>query len=590
MSIKKQSTDTQRIGYRDLLSLLKPLPNPEGKIKSLLFLVGILLTPITLIGSLWFYMRSYRRFSIEGEQPTLANLTPINRVAMLVGAVFIWVLLYVGIKIVMQLMEMVFSRQIADSPVPFILMGINLILCIVIFWMFRKWQQRIYLQKAFGDRFGSARWAKPSELEDLKQDGLYIGGLEYAYKKAGHFLTVAGTRAGKFVNLIAPHLLGISNYKGSTFCIDVKGEISAVTARFQLKIGNRVLILDPWNMNPMGSATYNPLDLVSGQKSSEDMVDSVSMIAEMIVPQNLKGEDFWNSRARSLISGLILHLMTDIPKPEQHLGTIWKFLRLETQEWQDLLSDMAASDNEIVRATANEAVSLMTTSDKTFSSILSTARDKTDFLKSPALRRSLESSTFDVNTLSDGKTTLYVIIPPDQLDAQSQWLRLVFTTALMAVVRNRNQRVTFILDEAAALGYLPQLKTAFSTYAGYNITMWPIFQDLAQIKSIYGDAWETFISNAAIRHFFGVNDEFTSSYLEKLMGTQTILTHEGAVKGSSPNATARPLATADEIRRGSADNIFTFIEQRPPTYFKKLPYYEIPELYDRYDDNPYYKP
>jgi type IV secretion system protein VirD4 len=74
------------------------------------------------------------------------------------------------------------------------------------------------------------------------------------------------------------------------------------------------------------------------------------------------------------------------------------------------------------------------------------------------------------------------------------------------------------------------------------------------------------------------------------MGNQTVVTHEATATGSKPHSTARPLVTADEVRRGSHKYIFTFVEQRPPTYFAKLPYYEMPALYNAYDDNPYYTP
>lgn len=580
------------VSYEQIIALFKNRPNPEGAVKKVLYLAGIVLTPITAIGAIWGYVRSYNRFQRQDDEvPTLANLRPINAIAMILGAVFIWIILAISVRLFGDLLGFLFNRGIANSPLPFIMMSVNLILTFVAMYLFKKWQANIMYGMQDNNRFGSARWAKTSELADLeRQQGLYIGGGVYAYKKQGHMITVGGARSGKFVNLIAPHLLGLCGYRGSNFIVDVKGELAAVTARFQRFIGNRVLILDPWRLNPMGSASYNPLDLVSNQTNPDFLCDDVSIIAEMIVPKEKGGDQFWNNRARTLISGLILHLVTSRPKEQHNLGVLWEWLRMPEEQWAELLADMAVSDNDIVQRTANEFISLMKTSEKTFASILSTALDKTDFLKSPAIRKSLESSTFDVNTLSDGKTTLYIIIPPDQLDSQSQWLRLVFTTALRAVIRNRNKRVTFLLDECYALGYLPEIKTALATYAGYNVTMWPIFQDLAQIKSLYGDAWETFISNSAIRQFLGINDEFTSSYLEKLIGNQTVVTHEATGNGSKPHATARPLATADEIRRGSGQHIFTFIEQRPPTYFPKVPYYEMPTLYNAYDDNPYYTP
>jgi type IV secretion system protein VirD4 len=456
--------------------------------------------------------------------------------------------------------------------------------------MFKRWQNGIYAHLEDLNRFGSARWARTDELTDLTEKrGLYIGGGIYTYPKQGHLMTVAGTRGGKGVNLIIPNLLGLGGYEGSWFVIDVKGEATAITARYQREKGQDVLILDPWGIHTKQAATYNPLDLLAHQNDPDHLIDNVSVIAEMIVPKETAGDQFWNNKARSLISGLILHLMvgnTDAPKT---LATIWQWLRLPEEEWEKLLVDMAVSDNAIIRATANEFLSIIHAASKMFLSILASAQDKTDFLKSPSLQKSLASSNFDIRNLSNGKTTFYVIIPPDKLDSHYQWLRLVLTTAMRSVVQNRNKKVTFLIDEFPALGYLSEAKIALSTYAGYNIIFWPIIQDLTQLKNLYFDAWETFMSNTAVRQFFSVSDNFSLEYLSKLMGQSTTVTYEMQNGVRKPNATARPLITPDEIRRGSADNMFTIIEQRPPTILPKKPYYDIPQLDGRYDDNPYYK-
>ncbi|AEW02342.1 hypothetical protein A4D02_30825 [Niastella koreensis] len=573
---------------REEIKALVKSTNSETFTKWLLHLMGIFLTPITLMGMLGGYRYSFKRIGFpKGEKPILHDDgdRPIYTFAMIAGAVAVWAVIGVAFYFASDFMKSYFGRRDYILPTVFFI-GFNLMVSIVIMRNFQKWQAMMNQTLTVQTQFGSAAWGNFNDFSDLhKRNGIYVGGGDFAYSKHGHCITVGGARSGKLTTLIGPYILGRSNYSGSMFCVDIKGELAAISARYQRKIGNKVLILDPWGVNPGKSSCYNPLDLVSGETNPDALIDNVSVIAEMIVPKSNKGDDYWNSRARSVISTFLIHLVTSEPKAPHTLGELWRRLRLPENEFMDLLSSMAASENEIVAAGANEIVYLIEASEKAWGSILSTALDKTDFLKSPALRKSLESSTFDIKELSDGKTTLYVIIPPDQLEAQSQWLRLVFTTALRAVIRARtNKRITFLIDECAALGYLPELKTAFATYAGYNVTMWPIFQDLSQVKSLYGDAWETFISNATVRQFLGINDELTSAYLERQMGVKTVVTYDDG----KPSASARPLATADEIRRGSKDNIFVFVEQRPPTYFPKQPYYEMPELYDRHDANPFY--
>ena len=69
---------------------------------------------------------------------------------------------------------------------------------------------------------------------------------------------------------------------------------------------------------------------------------------------------------------------------------------------------------------------------------------------------------------------------------------------------------------------------------------------------------------------------------------------DGGEKGGENFKTnARPLVTPDELRRGSGQNIFAFMGDKPVVYFRKLPYYEIDAFKQdgkpRYDENPYFK-
>ena len=590
MQNNKSSASSPHVSFRQVFAMFKDIYPSEANTEGFLYIIGIILTPITLFGMLWGFKKAYMNTSLaEGESPSLAKPTPLAWTMMIIGAVLTWAVVIGVLTIIAKTLGPIMGRGFETQ----IMIGfavLNLIVCRMVFRTFKNWQAATASHLLELRRFGSARWATDKDLADLeRKNGLYIGGGIYGYKKQGHLLTLGGTRGGKGVNIVLPNLLGARGYRGSWFIIDVKGELAAVSARYQRGQGNDVLILDPWELHTKDGATYNPLDLVVGQTNPDSLIDDISIIAEMIIPKENQGDQFWNNKARSLIAGFILHLVTTEKKEKQTLAKVWEWLRLETEGLEDLFSDMAISDSAIVRATASEFVSIMHGTSKMFQSIMAAAQEKTDFLKSPALQKSLASSNFDVKNITNGKTTLYVIIPPDKLDSHFQWLRLVMTTALRSAVRNHDMRITFLLDEFAALGYLPEVKTALSTYASYNITMWPIVQDLGQLQTLYGKAWETFISNTAVRHFTSVSDMFSLEYLSKLMGTTTIVSYDPNDAQGKANTTARPLVTPDEIRRASAEQVFTLIEQRPVATFPKLPYYDMPELDGKYDDNPYFK-
>ena len=559
--------------------------------KFLLFLVGLFLTPITLAGALMGYARAYNRFMQPlAEYPLLHPLRPIVKFAMFVGAGLIWVVLFILMFGLAQI-AVIFGM----SGYAFIIYVIsNLFFTFIVFVAFRRWQIGINNMLVESNRFGSARFARPDELNPYRQGpGLYIGG-GFVFKDKGHILTVAGTRGGKGTNLIIPNLLGLGGYQGSWVVIDPKGENAAITARYQRESGRNVVILNPWGLleDHIGEAqSYNPLDILSDTNSIH-LVDDAHMIAEMLVPVERGDKNkFFTDTARSIVTGLIMQIVTTQEGDDRTLKTLWKWARLAGDEWDELIARMRLNQDlvngEIIRNSGNEIVKLMEAGEETFGSIISSVLQATDFLKSPSLQKAL-CSGYDPSTLSDGNTALYIIIPADKLQSHARWLRLMATTTLRAVVRNPNKRVTFLLDEFAALGYLPEIETALSTYAGFEITVWPILQSLIQLKGLYGDNWETFTANTAIRQFFTINDNFTADYVSAAIGqTSHVITTRSWFGVQDANANQRPLVTSDEVRRGSAENIFAFFGGNPPTVFVKRPYYQMPELAERTSKNPY---
>ncbi|TFF37927.1 type IV secretory system conjugative DNA transfer family protein [Mucilaginibacter psychrotolerans] len=591
----KQKLD---VTSEQLEELFRSEPSPEALPKLGLFLLGTLLTPITLGGALLGYGRAYNRFFKPRDiYPRLYNLPPIVRVAMLIGAVAIWVVILILFFFFITASGIVNSRNSA-AVVAYLL--VNLLFTCVVYGIFANWRRNKDALAAEMEKFGTARFAHADELQEYDgPKGFYIGG-GYTFADKGHLLTVAGTRGGKGTNLIVPNLLGVGGYEGSYVVIDPKAELAAITGRYQRESGKNVVILNPWDLlsEHVGqSSSYNPLDILS-DKSSPHLIDDADIIAEMIVPVEKDDKNkFFTDNARGILSGLVLHLATTHDKRERTLEKLWKWVRLSGDDWDNLLADMAINidpvNGEAIRTSANAILQLMKAGDKTFGSIMATLIQCTDFLKSPSLQKSMQSG-FDPATLSEGNTIVYVVIPVDKLQSHARWLRLVVTTCMRAVVRKPNKRVCFLLDEFAALGYLPEIENALSTYAGFNLTVWAILQSLIQLKGIYGDKWEVFVGNTAVKQYFSVNDNFTADYISTAIGQTSHITGIKSRLGlEDPKANARPLVAPDEVRRGSGDAMFVFIGAKPPTLFAKQPYYQMGEEMigkdgkARFDKNPY---
>lgn len=578
----------------------------------LLFALGLVLTPIPVLGAILGYKRAYNRILYpRNTPPLLSPLDPAGRfglvVGFFVGGLLGFLALFVIVTVVPFLLGLVMdSRSLQRNPSLLLLFVIPS--GVLVFW-FRNWLRRERIEAAEAGRYGSARFTNERETapftsnKALSGTGFFMGwegDRTLFYNGPGHFLLTAGTRSGKGVSSIIPNLL-LDSLQSSWVVIDPKGENAAVAASALRDRKKNVILLNPWQLLQdefvargfEGNHSFNPLSLL--ESSTElNLVDDVDILAEMIVPIPPGGidKDHFTSRARSFVAGMMLHLVSSPEHADKrNLQTLWLWLRSSTEDLDALILEMI--DNEhptagpVVSAAAESMGALKVGSSKEFTSIMSSAQRYTDFLKSPALSASMGNSSFDLSQLSAGNTVVFVIIPTDRLKTASQWLRLVVTSLMRSVVRRPDKRVTFVLDEAYALGYVSEIETALGTYAGFGVSLFSIFQTLTQIRELYGMNWENFLGSAAVRQFFGVGDQFTAEYLSQFIGQRTITDFNGF--GQLKGVGSRALLNPDEVRRGSKDYTFTFIEQMYMAPLLKIPYYRSETLSKLADPNPYFK-
>jgi type IV secretion system protein VirD4 len=152
--------------------------------------------------------------------------------------------------------------------------------------------------------------------------------------------------------------------------------------------------------------------------------------------------------------------------------------------------------------------------------------------------------------------------------------------------------VLFLLDEFAALGRLEPVERAFGLMAGYGLQLWPILQDLHQLRSAYGERAGTFLSNAGLVQVFNVADVDTASWVSKSIGATTMAyqttgtsTSRGPLqffntKSASTTAhlSRRDLMTPDEIMRLDSTLEILLRQGEAPVIAAKIRYYEDPEF------------
>ncbi|MEL6519273.1 MAG: type IV secretory system conjugative DNA transfer family protein, partial [Pseudomonadota bacterium] len=417
-----------------------------------------------------------------------------------------------------------------------------------------------------GDSHGSARFASRKELKKHQGgDGLLIGrnphtGRLLRYDGPAHLITLAPTRAGKGVGTVIPNLLGVDR---SVLVIDPKGENARIAGDARRRLGT-THVLDPFEVSGMLSAAYNPLDRLT--PDSLDLGEDAASLTEALVmdPAGQVQEAHWNEEAKAILGGLIKFCVCHEDRDRRSLATVREYLTLPPDRLKALLELMQDSDaaGGLIARAANR---FLGKADREAASVLSNAQRHTHFLDSPRIAKCLACSDFAFSDLRHRVTSVFLVLPPNRMDAYSRWLRLLVSQALQDIARDAeasvgaqgaSQRIKapalFLLDEFAALGRLEAVERAMGLMAGYGLQLWPILQDMSQLRDLYGDRANTFIANAGVQQVFGVNDFETAKWLSQMIGQETTGFQTDSFKpGDNPsfsnNLTGRDLLTPDEI-------------------------------------------
>lgn len=440
--------------------------------------------------------------------------------------------------------------------------------------------------------FGTARWANRKERQSLATGGggLLIGrdpqsGKLLRYEGPAHLMTMAPTRTGKGVGTIIPNLLTADR---SVVCIDPKGENARICRRARHSFGP-VHVLDPFEVMGQRSAAFNPLDQLDS--NGPDVAEDAGTLADALVHDDpaMSGDAHWNEEAKALISGLILHIVTSMPPDDRHLGTLRKNLTLAPQQFSRLMSQMQEMEecNGLIARAANRHLGK---SDREASGVLSAAQRHTHFLDSPRMATVLHRSDFAFADLKRRTATVFLVLPPDRLSAYSRWLRLLITRSLGDMARDTTATlppVLYLLDEFAALGRLAPIEQAIGLMAGYGVQLWPILQDMHQMRAIYGRSAGTFLSNVAVLQVFGVNDVETAELIGKTIGkTDGVYSTKSWSEGktsTSQHISAVNLINPDEIMRLPEDRVVLLRQGQRPIQATKLRYHQDAEFMGKFD-------
>jgi type IV secretion system protein VirD4 len=451
--------------------------------------------------------------------------------------------------------------------------------------------------------FGTATWASAKVLRAagmLANRGLVLGrtmkGKMIRVPSYCHTLLVGGTGSGKGVSVIIPNMLAY--FRGSVVCFDIKGDLYATCGKRRAARGERIIRLAPFNN---GKDTFNPLDTI--HNDSPTLVDSARSISEsLIVRTGSENDPHWNDKASQVISALLVLVLMRFEGEDRSLNSVQeiasdpKMLAAAADKLREMGGIPARLGNQIMGLFDKEQAGVLS---KEGASVLSTVARHLAFLDSPMVAKSVARSTFNPAVLLKPGATLFLQIPPDQLEAQKGLLRCWISSLVRLIGAAGDERageVLLLCDEASALGSLSALEEALVRGRSAGVRMVVAYQSDSQVKAAFKDKPTLLYDNCTTQIYLGASSIETAERISKSLGEWTQLlegysentsssrTYDGSgpsqgtqvTHGSSFNwsVNGRALLRTEEVLQLGDNYLIAFVRGVPPILARRIKWFQ----------------
>lgn len=454
----------------------------------------------------------------------------------------------------------------------------------------------------YSSTHGSAAFANRRDLR--RHGGLHRGfwvgmlGRRKVRYAGPHALTVGPSGSHKGTSVVLPNLLE-HRY---IFTVDPGGENTAIASKTWRKRGAFLCINPfgmfgdkPWALPRHG---FNPLAMLSTEDPR--LGANAKVLAEMIVARS--GHEsgsgiYFKESAIAFVQALIVHVVSEQPEQDRHLGTLYRLTHCSPDEWEELLRSMRANPacDGLVAQAAARMDRTEAQAPQEFSAIMSTVQQDLSWLADPLVREQMSRNEVNFALLKGGKgarrgAVISVVLPLQFVESHAAITRLALGCAMLTLTASPppKRQVLLMIDEAAALGAIKGLPNWLATMRKYRVSIWTIWQSLSQVVERYGREAQTIISNCDLLQVLAVGDLETAQLLEQLLGKQTVQTVSRDKNGDpSFGETARSLMNPDELLRLKKTEQIALIKGMPPARLKKLPYYKGWRFSGMYHRNPY---
>lgn len=539
----------------------------------------------------------------------------VELVFYFVGAVFIvWLSVLVAPCIHEGLFDaIIYLNEAMNSPFSFELCQ-DTLKCILISESIYSFSYLAYYynRKNYrrNEEYGSAKWANNKAVNKkyaekdyysnkILSQNVRIGLDGRRHRRNLNTLVIGGSGAGKTRFFGKPNLMQCNT---SFVILDPKGEQLRDVGNLLEKEGYVIKVVDLINMNR--SHCYNPFRYI---KDDKDVLKLITNLIRNTTPKGSQTNDpFWEKSETALLEALCLYLLHEAPEEEQNFTMVMEMIaaaevKEDDEEYQSPLDELferleirnpnslALKQYKIYKQAAG----------KTAKSILISVGVRLSAFNLESIASLTATDELELDLVGERKTAIFAVIPDN--DSTFNFLIGMLYTQLFQMLYYQADivhggalpvPVHFLMDEFANVALPDEFDKLLSTMRSRLIFVSIIIQNLAQIKGLYKDSWESIVGNCDTLYYLGGNEQSTHKFMFEYLGKETLDTNTyGKSSGRSGNYSTnyqqagRELLTPDEVRLLDNDYGLLFIRGERPVFDKKYDILKHPRINETTDGN-----
>ena len=458
--------------------------------------------------------------------------------------------------------------------------------------------------------YGSAKWANAlnvnrkyaskNYLENkLLSQNVRIGLNGKIHRRNLNTIVIGGSGAGKTRFYCKPNIMQCNT---SFVVLDPKGEILRSEGYMLEKEGYVIKVIDLIDMSK--SHGYNPFHYI---QSDKDILKLITNLIRNTTPKGSQSMDpFWEKSETALLEALMLYLYHYAPEDEQNFTMVMEMLtyaevKEDDEEYEspldELFHHLERSDPDSLALKQYQIYKQA--AGKTAKSILISVGVRLAAFNLDSMASLTRFDELELDKIGERKTALFAVIPDN--DSTFNFLVGMLYTQLFQMLYYQADYlyggelpipVHFLMDEFANVALPDEFDKLLSTMRSRQIFVSIILQNLAQIKTLFKDSWESIVGNCDELYYLGGNEQSTHKFISEYLGKETLDTntfgkstgHSGSYS-TNYQQTGRELLTPDEVRLLNNDYGLLFIRGERPIIDKKYDLLKHPKIKETADGN-----